>query len=212
MLLKSTRPITDCSFGSPAEILFGDRPLFPEVAPQPGLQTEQTSRDWLARAEGALRRTQLSECQRCVGQALRCLGHESRALTVREWLFLAGVALMNSDPEAANHRIVMARQAFGDEKGCDSSSDLQLRILILQSLITGASSPEAGNAELLVVFRFLTRHCCPSLCRQALIAKRLLQEWRSPGSSVAWWNSLNMTIEPGKDHLEFFGTSRPEWN
>lgn len=213
MLRKPARLIADCFGASPAEILFGDGPLLydlPSCSTLP--HATENSSAWLARAEAALRETQLSECQRCVAQALRLVGEEGRALHAEEWMFLAGVSLLNGDSESATHQIRMARRAVRHQKAVDPWSGLQVRILILQTLITGVSSPDAGNAELLDVFRYLARHRCPSLCRHALVARRLLQEWGEPGTSVAWWNSLNAGMEPDHDRPKSHGTSRPEWN
>jgi hypothetical protein len=217
MLRKPARLICD-SFGvSPAEILFGDVTLLDDFAPERELRhAADTSYHWLATAEACLRKTQFTECQRFVSQALRCIGADSRALSAEEWLFLAGVAMMNADHESATHRIMMARNAEDRQKTVDSGSKLHLRILILQSLIIGVSSPEAGKAELLDVFRYLARHRCPSLCRQALFARRLLQEWNEPGSSVAWGRSLRTETapcsEPGDGGTERCGPANPEWN
>lgn len=178
------------SFGvSPADVLFGDTSLFADLAADHDLpQAAETSYHWLARAEASFRRSEFTECQRCVSQAMRCIGANGRALCAEEWLFLAGVALMNADHESAIHRITMAHQAASHHRTLDASNELTHRILILQSLITGVSAPAAGSAVLLSVFRFLASHCRPSLCRQALCARRLLQEWNEPGPSNPEWN------------------------
>lgn len=222
MLRKTVRPIADSFDVSPADILFGDGALFrDESLPRALPRTIEHSGDWLARAELALRKSQLSECQRCVSQALRCFSQEARALTAEEWLFLAGIALLNDEQDSAIHRITMARHTAQRQNAVDSGSELRLRILILQSVITGVSSPEVGRAELQHVFQSLARHRCPSLCRQALLARRLLLEWNQPGSSAAWWNSLNIDTERGVEPLNDFtelrgpelrGPSNPEWN
>ncbi|MFO0976625.1 MAG: hypothetical protein U0996_09525 [Planctomycetaceae bacterium] len=194
---------------SPAELLFG--PMVFLDAPD-SMVARESSRHWLSMAEMALRTQRMTDCARCISQAMRALPTESRPLTAREWLFLAGLSLLNGNDESCQHQLQMAQRFVHRTQEPFEQRLLRQRIMIVQSLRLGLMNPEDGLQELLGVFRFLATTRCPELCEQALRVRNVLLAWSSDGEG----NSDGLSNPPVSNQSwrnERRGNqANPEWN
>ncbi len=194
---------------SPAELLFGSMTLLDAPEPASG---NSSSRHWLSMAETALRAQRMTDCARLTSLALQALPAESRPLTAREWLFLAGLSLLNGNDESCEHQLQMANRFAQKIQDSFEQRLLLHRIVIVQSLRLGLTIPEQGIQMLFGVFRFLATTRCPALCEQAMHVRTLLLGWCSDCATDS--DSLSkrsVSSEPWRN-LRRGDFANPEWN